>query len=155
MEREKELLCRNVSKKIKKQIVKAMVWSVMLYGSETWSLKTEERRRINAFEIWVWRRIEKISWMDHVKNEEVLQRVGQKQELLDMIIKRKKNWIGHVLRGEGLLKEVIEGRMFGKRGRGRPRIGMLDVLLEGNKFHRMKRRAEDRNEWRCWMPRTC
>ena len=151
----KELLCRNVSKKIKKQIVNAMVWSVILYGSETWSLKTEERRRINAFEMWVWRRIEKISWMDHVKNEEVLKRVGQKQELVDMIIKRKKNWIGHVLRGEGLLKEVIEGRMCGKRGRGRPRIGMLDVLLEGNKFHIMKRRAEDRKKWRCWMPRTC
>ena len=151
----KELLCRNFSKKIKKQIVKAMVWSVMLYGSETWSLKADEKRRIDAFEMWVWRRIEKISWMDHVKNEEVLKRAGEKRELVEMIVKRKKNWIGHVMRGEGLLREVMEGKMFGKRGRGRPRIGMLSVLLEGDKFHKMKRRAEDRNEWRCWMPRTC
>ena len=151
----KELLCRNFSKKIKKQIVKAMVWSVMLYGSETWSLRKEERSRIKAFEMWVWRRIERISWKDHVKNEEVLQRVGQKQELVDVIIKRKKNWIGHVMRGESLLREVIEGKMVGKRGRGRQRVGMLDVLLEGDKFHKMKRRAEDRDEWRSWMPRTC
>ena len=59
-----------------------------------------------------------------------------------------------ILRGDGLLKEVIEGKMEGRRPRGRPRIGMLDELKEGS-YTDMKRRAEDRLKWRCWVPRTC
>ena len=59
------------------------------------------------------------------------------------VYKRKKNWIGHVLRGDGLLRDVLEGRMMGKRVRGRPRIGMLDELMEGS-FVQMKRRADAR-----------
>ena len=74
---------------------------------------------------------------------------------MDTIVQRKKNWIGHVLRGDGLLREVIEGKMEGRRPRGRPRMGMLEELKEGSSFVDMKRRAENRGEWRCWMPRTC
>ena len=58
------------------------------------------------------------------------------------------------MRGEGLLKQVMEGRMEGKRPRGRPRIGMIDDLIE-NSYVEMKRRAENRDAWRYWMPRTC
>jgi len=57
---------------------------------------------------------------------------------------RKRNWIGHVLRGEGFLKEVIEGRMEGKRIRGRPRLGMLDNLIM-HSYEEMKRKTEDRD----------
>ena len=60
-------------------------------------------------------------------------------------------WIGNVLRGEGLLKEVVEGKMEGKRPRGRPRKGMLDELKKGS-YIDMKRRAEDRQLWRSWVP---
>ena len=63
---------------------------------------------------------------------------------------------GHVVRGDGLLKLVLEGRMENKRPRGRPRIGMIDDLMEGSdSYVSMKRRAEDREEWRGWLPRTC
>jgi len=58
------------------------------------------------------------------------------------------------VRGEGLLKDMLEGRMVGKRARGRPRIGMLDELKEKS-YEEMKRRAEDRELWRSWLPRTC
>ena len=61
---------------------------------------------------------------------------------------------GHVLREDGLLREVTEGRMEGKRSRGRPRNGMLDELLVGS-YRDMKRLAENRSEWRSWMPWTC
>ena len=74
--------------------------------------------------------------------------------LIRTVYKRQKNWIGHVLRGDGLLKEVIEGRMLGKRPRGRPRAGMVDVIMEGS-YEKMKRRAEGREEWRRWVPKTC
>ena len=113
-------------------------------------MRKVDETRLKAFEMWAWRKLEKISWTDHVKNAEVLRRVGETRLLMRTIIKRKKNWIGHVLRGEGLLKEVIEGRLMGKRGRGKRRIGMLDSLQEGGTYLTMKRKASDRTMWRCW-----
>jgi len=67
--------------------------------------------------MWMWRRMERVSWMDKITNEEILNKVGEKRQLISVIRNRQKNWIGHVLRGEGLLREVMEG----KRARGRPR----------------------------------
>ena len=64
--------------------------------------------------------MEKISWTEKMSNEEVLRRIGEERQLMSLIRTRKRKWIGHSIRGEGLLKEVIEGRMEGKRTRGRP-----------------------------------
>jgi Reverse transcriptase (RNA-dependent DNA polymerase) len=150
----RELMTKSMSRKIKKIMVKTLVWPVALYGCETWTMRKEEIDRLYAFEMWVWRRMERVSWKDKKTNEDVLQSVGEERSLLETVLKRKKNWIGHVLRGDGLLKCVIEGRMEGKRSRGRPRIGMLDELKEGS-YANMKRRAEDRAKWRIWKPRTC
>ena len=80
--------------------------------------------------------------------------VNENRCLIRTIYQRKKNWIGHVLRGDGLLRDVLEGRMLGKRPRGRPRRGMIDDLMEGS-FVKMKRRAEGRKEWREWVPGIC
>ena len=99
-------------------------------------------------------RMEKIRWTEKMTNEAVLKIVGEKQRMVEVIIQRKKNWIGHVVRGDGLLREVIEGKMDGKRSRGRPRIGMLDELKEGS-YLQMTRRAENRSEWRCCVHGTC
>jgi hypothetical protein len=150
----KELLTKKMSRVVKKKIIKTVIWSVALYAAETWTLKKEEVRRLNALEMWLWRRMEKISWTEKKSNDEVLQIVGEERKMVETVIKRKKNWIGHVLRHEGLLREVIEGKMEGKRPRGRPRIGMLEELKEGS-YGEMKRRAEDRDSWKCWVPRTC
>ena len=79
--------------------------------------------------------------------------VEEERNFVVTIEKRKKNWIGHIVRGNGLLKLVLEGRMEGKRPRGRPRIGMIDELKEGS-YVSMKRRAEDREKWKVWIPRT-
>ena len=76
-----------------------------------------------------------------VSNEEVLRHVGGERSLVNTVIECKKSWIGHVLRHDCLLKSVIEGRMEGKRCRGRKRIGMLDKLKEGGDYVVMKRRA--------------
>ena len=140
--------------KLKKKMIKTLVWPVALYGCETWTMRKEEIRRLNAFEMWVWRRMERVSWEDKKTNEEVLCFVGEERSFIDTIRKRKKNWIGHVVRGEGLLKLVLEGRMEGRKTRGRPRVSMIDDLLEGS-YAVMKHRAQDRDEWRRWQPRTC
>jgi len=79
-------------------------------------------------------------------HEQVLSAVGERRIIIETIVNRKKNWIGHILSVDGLLKDVIEGRMEGKRTRGRRRMGMIDELMEGT-YGQMKRRAEDRVSW--------
>src|SRR3981081_2315698 len=150
----KELLTRKMSRTLKKRIIKTVIWSVALYGAETWTLKKEDMKRLNSPEMWMWRRMEKISWTERKTDEAILNTIREERALLKVITQRKKNWIGHVLRGKGLLKEVVEGKMGGKKKRGRPRIGMLDDLKEGS-YVNMKRRADDRDKWRSWVPRTC
>jgi len=111
--------------------MKTLVWSVALYGSETWTLRKEDIKRIQAFEMWIiWRKMEKISWTEHVSNEEVLSLVNEQRCLVHVIKQRQANWIAHVLRHDCLLKTVLEGKMGGKRTRGKPRRKMLDLLME-------------------------
>ena len=145
----KVLLTKSLNKELKKQIFKSVVWSgVASYGAETWTLMKEDVRRLEAFEMWIWRRMEKVSWKDKKTNEEVLTTVGKERSLIRVTRSRKKNWIGHVLRTPGLMRDVIEGRLEGKRPRGRKRTGMLDELMDRRSYVEMKRRAEDRMEWR-------
>ena len=77
-------------------------------------MRKDEIDRLQAFEMWIWRRMEKINWRDKITNEQVLEIVKEKRTLIDVMRSRKK-WIGHVLRGNELLKEIIEGRIVGKR----------------------------------------
>src|SRR6218665_1298864 len=83
-------------------------------------------------------------------NEEVglLQMVKEEGSLMNVVWRRKTNWIGHILRGKSLLSEVIEGRMIGKRPRGRKRLGMLNEFLKESSYAKLKRKAENRKEWR-------
>src|SRR5215470_10269700 len=99
----RELLIKNFDKTIKTKMVKSLVWFVALYAAETWTMLKDDLRRLEALEIWLWRRIEKISWAEKITNMEVLRRVGEKRSLIDTVVNRKKNWIGHVLRREGLV----------------------------------------------------
>ena len=119
-----------------------------MYGSETWTIRKAEERMLESLEMWVWRRMEAISWKDKVTNDEVLKRVKEERNLLKIIRRRKKNWLGHILRGENMLRDVLEGKMNGKRGRGRPRTGMVSDLKGNLTYGMMKRKAEDREGWR-------
>ena len=90
------------------------------------------RNTWKTFEMWYWRRIEKISWTNHVRSEEVLLRVNEHRNILHEIRKRKTNWIGHILRRNCLLKQVIEGKIKSEkkvtRRRGRRSKKLLDDL---------------------------
>ena len=85
-----------------------------LYGAETWTLHAADQKYLESFEMWCCRRMEKISWTDHVRNEDVLLGVNEQRNMLHEIRKRKANWIGHILRRNCLLKQVIEGKIKGE-----------------------------------------
>ena len=150
----KVLLTKQMKKPLRKRMIRTLVWPVALYGCETWTLRKVEVDKLEASEMWLWRQMEGISWRDKIGNEEVLKRVDENKCLMKTVYKRRKNWIGHVIRGDGLLRDVLEERMMGKRVCGRPRIGMLDELMEGS-FVKMNRRAETREAWKEFVPRTC
>ena len=99
---------------LRKKLVKCYIWSMALYGAETWSLRVAYKKYLESFEMWCWRRMEKISWTNHVRNEEVLLRVNGQRNILHEIRKRKAYWIGHILRRNCLLKQVIEGKIKGE-----------------------------------------
>src|SRR6218665_1564443 len=122
----KELVKGRLNRDIKKRMVKALIWGVMLHGAETWMMRKEDVKQIEAFEMWIWRRMERMSWTEHRTNEEILKKVEENRSLMDIIRTRQKNWIGHILRGNSLQREIMEGRMEGKRGRGRPRQKLMD-----------------------------
>ena len=96
--------------------------------------------------------MEKISWIDHVRNEEVLLRVNEQRNILREIRKRKANWIGQILRRNCLLKQVIEGKIKGEMGvtrrRGRRRKKLLDDLKDRRGYSHLKEEALDLNMWR-------
>jgi hypothetical protein len=102
--------------------------------------------------MWCWRRMEKISWTDHVRNEELLLRVKKHGNILHEIHKRKANWISNILSRNCLLQRVIEGKIQGGTevtGRqGRRRRKLLDYLKERRGYSHLKEEALDRTMWR-------
>jgi hypothetical protein len=98
---------------LRKKLVKCYVWSIALCGAETWTLRAVDQKHLESFEMWCWRRMEKISWTDHMRNDDVLLRVKEQRNILHEIRKRKANWIGQILRRNCLLKRVIKGKIQG------------------------------------------
>ena len=132
-------------------LVSSYIWSMALYGADS-TLRAADQKYLESFEMWCWRRMEKISWIDHVRNEEVLLRVNEQRNILREIRKRKANWIGHILRRNCLLKHVIEGKIKGEmdvtRRRGRRRKKLLDDLKDRRGYCHLKEEALYRTVWR-------
>jgi hypothetical protein len=109
--------------------------------------------------MWCWRRMEKISWTDHMRNEEVSFRISEQRNILHEIRKRKANWIGYILRSNCLLKEVIEGKIKGRievtRRRWRRRKKLLDDLGDRRGYSHLKEEAVDGIKWRNRFGRFC
>ena len=150
--KKKNLFTSKLDLNLRKKLVKCYVWSIALYGAETWTLRATDQKRLESFEVWCWRRMEKTSWTDHVRNEEVLLTVNEQRNILHEIRKQKANWIGHILCRNFLLKQVIEGKIKGqievKRRRGRRRKNPLDDLKDRRGYCQLKEEALDRTMWR-------
>ena len=87
---------------------------IALYGAETWTIRAADQKHLESFKMWCWRRMEKISWTDRVRNEELLLTVKEQRNILYEISKWKANCIGHILRRNRLLQRVIEGKIKGE-----------------------------------------
>lgn len=112
-------------------VLQCYTFPVLLYGAEAWTLSEASMKKLEAFEMWCYRRILRISWVDHVTNNEVLRRMGRECEITAIIKKRKLEYLGHIMRNEeryGFLQLVLQGKVYGRRGPGRRRISWLQNL---------------------------
>lgn len=124
--------------------LKSFIWIIALYGGETWTVWKQEKRRLHAFEIWCYRRMLKIRWIDRVTNGEVLERIGEEYGLWTSLRQRRVKLAGHVLRHEGTIKTIMEGYVEGKRPRRRPRLKYAQQIMEDvhcDTYQQMKRKA--------------
>lgn len=145
------LTSRNLKLETKKRLVKCYIWSTLLYGSETWTLTKVMMTKIEAFEMWIYRRMLKISYTEHRTNEFILRTIKAKRSLMHIVMKRKCAYFGHVMRREDDLQRLLlEGKMNGRRGRGRPRSAWFHNIKEwtGMRYADCSRKAQHREEWK-------
>lgn len=136
---------------MRKRLIKSCIWSIALYGSETWTIGKVEERAINAFEVWCWRRMLRVKWTDRVTNEEVFQRAEEERCLMNILKDRRHSWIGHIIRHNEFTLSILEGIVTGQRGRGRPRLQYLKQITKDlgvQSYIQLKRLALDRKGWR-------
>ena len=125
---------------------------VLLYGVEGWTLGVSMMNKIEAFEMWLYRRMLRISWVDRVSNERVLNIMNKDRELLTTVKRRKAAYFGHILRGDkySLLQLIVEGKIEGRRGVGRRRMSWLGNLrqwFDVPEAAHLIRLAQDRGEF--------
>jgi hypothetical protein len=89
--KKKTLFTRKLDLELRKKLVKCYIWSIALYGAETWTLRELDQKYLESFEIWCWRTMEKINWTDRINNEAVLHRVKKEKNILHTIRRRKDN----------------------------------------------------------------
>lgn len=123
---------KNLSLNIRSRFLECYVWSQLLYGVETWTLKAQSTKRLEAFEMWLYRRMLKIPWTAKVTNEEVLRRIGRRRKLMMIVKIRKTTYLGHILRNDkySLLHVIMQGRIEGKKGIGRKKKSWLRDIRE-------------------------
>ena len=115
----------------KVRLVKAMVFPVVMYGCESWTVKKAERRRIDAFELWCWRRLLRVPWTARRLNQPILKEISPGISLEGMMLKLKVQYFGHLMRRvDSLEKTLMLGGIRGRRRRGRQRMKWLDGIAD-------------------------
>ena len=135
-------------------IVNIYVWSIAMYGCETWIIGEAERKRLESFEMSCYRRMRNIKWMDRITNEEVLAWIEEKRTLWKSLKKRRGQMLGHTHThwdtGDCLGVDILEGEVGKKRGRGRPRLKYFDQIKKFEIWD--ARHLERSNSWRGTEP---
>ena len=120
---------RDITLLTKVHLVKAMVFPVVMYGCESWTIKKAERRRIDAFELWCWRRLLRVPWTARRSNQFILKEISPEYSLEGLILKLKLQSFGHLMqRADSLEMTLMLGKTEGGRRRGQQRIRWLDGI---------------------------
>ena len=122
---------RDITFPTKVHLVKAMVFPVVMYGCESWTLKKGDRRRIDAFELWCWRRLLRVPWTARRSNQSILKEISPGCSFEGLMLKLKLQYFGHLMRkADSLEKTKILGKIEGKRKRGPQRMRWLDSITD-------------------------
>ena len=146
----KTITARHIRMKARKRIIKAYVWSTLLYGCETWTQTTRNMKKLQSFEMWAYRKMMKIYWRDKKTNEEVLKLADERRYIVPTIKKRKIAYFGNLIRRNSIHRLLLVGPMEGKLSRGRPRTEWLTNITDwtGMRYEDLMRIAQDREPWR-------
>ncbi|XP_069992308.1 uncharacterized protein [Penaeus vannamei] len=129
----------------KKRMMKCYIWSILTYGCESWTLSKQDESRLEAMEMWIYRRMKKISWIEKKTNKEVLEMVGEERNLLKTIRQRQLRFVGNITREDSIEKLSLEGRVEGCRSRGRQRQDFFQglAMVAGTKTTELPRLARE------------